>query len=84
MWEPSSAYGERLDSLGLNERQIAAVYYLKKEGSISNPVYQQLNNAKKATATRDLKAMVQTGILRKEGIAGPGVRYSLTYVKKDV
>jgi predicted transcriptional regulator len=47
-------------------------------------VYQQLNNAKKATATRDLKVMVQTGILRKEGTTGPGVRYSLTYVKKDV
>ncbi len=74
--------GERLDSLGLNERQIAAVNYLKRQGSISNQDYQKLNNAKKATATRDLKAMVQRGILRKEGTTGPGVCYSLIYASE--
>jgi len=74
---------ERLDSLGLNERQIAAIIYLRRKGSISNQEYQQLNSAKKATATRDLKAMVQIGILRKEGTTGPGVRYSLTYVVRE-
>ncbi|MCK9299497.1 hypothetical protein HL657_11810 [Methanoculleus sp. YWC-01] len=30
---------ERLDSLGLNERQIAAVNHLKRRGSISNQEY---------------------------------------------
>lgn len=74
---------EWLDSFGLNERQIAAVHYLKSRGSISNQEYQQLNNAKKATATRDLKAMVHSGILRKEGTTGPNVRYSLTYAKRE-
>lgn len=74
---------ERLDSLGLNERQIAAVRYLKREGSISNQEYRQLNNAMKATATRDLTAMVQIGILRKEGTSGPAVRYSLTYITRE-
>jgi ATP-dependent DNA helicase RecG len=74
---------EQLASLGLNERQVAAVNYLKRKGSISNQEYQQLNNAKKATATRDLKAMVQIGILRKEGTSGPGVHYSLTYAERD-
>jgi len=71
------------DSLGLNERQIAAVNYLKRRGSISNQEYQKLNNAKKATATRDLKAMVQSGILRKEGTTGPGVRYLQMYAERD-
>jgi len=75
--------GERLDSLGLNDRQIAAVNYLKRQGSISNQEYQKLNNAKKATATQDLKAMVQSGILRKEGTTGPSVRYSLMYAEMD-
>lgn len=75
--------GERFDSLGLNERQIAAVNYLKRKGSISNQEYQKLNNAKKATATRDLRAMVRRGILSKEETTGPGVRYSLTYAETD-
>lgn len=73
--------GERLDSLGLNERQIAAIHYLKRKSSLSNQEYQRLYNVKKSTATRDLTAMVHSGILRKEGTAGAGVRYSLTYAK---
>ena len=70
---------EPLDSLGLNERQIAAVHHLKSGGSISNQEYQRLYNVGKSTATRDLTAMVRSGILRKEGSAGAGVRYSLAY-----
>jgi ATP-dependent DNA helicase RecG len=75
--------GERLHSLGLNERQITAVNYLKSQGSISNQEYQMLNNVRKATATRDLTTLVQNGILRKEGTTGPGVRYSLIYATRD-
>jgi ATP-dependent DNA helicase RecG len=70
---------EQFDSLRLNERQIAVIYYLKRNSSISNQEYQHLYNVKKSTATRDLTAMVQSGILRKEGTVGAGVRYSLTY-----
>jgi len=70
---------EPLDSLGLNERQIAAVHHLKSGGSISNQEYRRLYNVGKSTATRDLTAMVRSGILRKEGTAGAGVRYSLAY-----
>jgi len=72
---------EQLASLGLNERQIASLHYLKNGGSISNQEYQRLYNVKKSTATRDLTAMVQRGIFRKEGTAGAGVRYSLRYTK---
>ncbi|NLB01318.1 MAG: DeoR family transcriptional regulator [Methanomicrobiales archaeon] len=64
----------------MNERQTAAVHYLKKQGSISNQEYQHLYNVKKSTATRDLTAMVRSGILRKEGTTGPGVRYTLAYM----
>ena len=73
--------GEALASLGLNERQVAAIHYLKRNSSISNQEYQRFYNVKKSTATRDLTAMVQHGILRKEGSTGPGVRYSLIYTK---
>ena len=69
--------GEALASLGLNERQVAAIHYLKRNSSISNQEYQRLYNVKKSTATRDLTAMVRSGILRKEGTTGAGVRYSL-------
>ena len=72
---------EQLASLGLNERQIASLHYLKNGGSISNQEYQRLYNVKKSTATRDLTAMVQRGILRKEGTTGAGVHYSLRYTK---
>jgi len=68
---------ERLRAIGLNERQIQAVLYVKERGSISNREFQKISGVSKPTATRDLEFLVSTGLLRKEGTTGRGVRYVL-------
>jgi ATP-dependent DNA helicase RecG len=52
---------------GLNERQIKAISYIKKEGNITNKKYQQINNVSKRTATYELSELVEKGILRRKG-----------------
>jgi ATP-dependent DNA helicase RecG len=61
---------------GLSERQITAALYVKAHGQITNTVYQELTGVSKATATRDLEALVQMGVLNREG-AGRGTHYRL-------
>ena len=66
-----------LRKLGLNERQIKAVLYVKEKGSITNKEYQKLFGVSEATATRDLKELVKRGILEKIGVTGKGTYYKL-------
>jgi len=67
-------------SLGLNDRQLQAIAYIKAHGRISNTEYQQVTHAIKKTATRDLNALKKKGLIEQIGIRGPGVHYVL--VKK--
>jgi predicted HTH transcriptional regulator len=66
-----------MTELGLNDRQHRALVYLKTHGKISNAEYQQVANAIKKTATRDLNDLRQKGVLEQMGIRGPGVHYVL-------
>jgi ATP-dependent DNA helicase RecG len=68
---------ERLQAMGLNERQVKAVLHVKQHGSIGNKEYQQITGASKPTVTRDLDAMVRLGILTREGGRGRAVRYRI-------
>ncbi len=68
---------ERLRAIGLNERQVRAVLYVKEHGTISNRDYQTLTGASKPTATRDLNELVVSGVFRREGEHGRGTRYLL-------
>ncbi len=69
---------EQLINLGLNERQINAVLYIKEFGNLSNQKYQELNKVSKATATRDLTELLDDfKILVKEGTTGAGTTYLL-------
>lgn len=68
----------QLKDLGLNERQIKAVLFVKDHGKINNSDFQALNNVSKATATRDLTEL--TGkfmILARSGEVGAGTNYVL-------
>lgn len=65
---------EVLAKLNLNERQMEAVEYLKKAGFITNAEYQTLTDCPPRTATRDLKGIVDAGILELSG-HGRGARY---------
>jgi ATP-dependent DNA helicase RecG len=58
---------ERLRHMGLNERQIKAVFYVKEYGSISNREYQQLTGISKRTASDELSDLVEKGVLSKVG-----------------
>jgi ATP-dependent DNA helicase RecG len=69
---------EQLKKMGLNERQIRAVMYVKEYKNISNQKFQELFEVSKATATRDLTELVVIfKLLKKEGTTGAGTSYIL-------
>ncbi|MDI6804051.1 MAG: ATP-binding protein [Bacteroidota bacterium] len=68
---------EYLVKLGLNERQKKAIYYIKVYNSITNTHYQNLNNVSKATATRDIKGLVEKGLIENRGSRGSSAIYVL-------
>jgi len=68
---------ENLRAMGLNERQIKAVLYVKERGKITNREYQELTLVSKPTSTRDLQALVELGLLEQRGITGKGTYYVL-------
>jgi ATP-dependent DNA helicase RecG len=66
---------EYLQKLGLNERQIKAVMYVKERGKITNKDYQKLNVCSRNTATNDLKELIQKRIVKESGKKGAGAFY---------
>lgn len=66
---------KRLRTLGLNDRQIRAVMYVKERGSITNREYQELTGVKERTATAELSDLVERGIFERMGTTGRGARY---------
>ncbi|OGW03795.1 MAG: hypothetical protein A2W77_06130 [Nitrospinae bacterium RIFCSPLOWO2_12_39_16] len=66
-----------LSKLGLNERQLKAIKYVKEKGKITNKEYQEVCNIKKRQATDDLKALEDRSIFERIGITGKGTYYIL-------
>ena len=59
---------EQLRQLGLNERQVRAVLYVKERGRITNREYQEINEGiTDRTALRDLDSIVDSGIFLRMG-----------------
>ena len=77
---------ENLRKMGLNERQIKAVIYVKQRGKITNKEYRRVCNTSERTATRDLSELVSIRIFEQKGITGRGTEYILRRQKdaKDV
>jgi ATP-dependent DNA helicase RecG len=69
---------ENLRKMGLNERQIKAVMYVKEKGKITNKDYIKLSGISRQMATIDLGELVDKGIFIKSGKAGKGIAYKLT------
>ena len=68
----------QLKELGLNERQVKAVLFIKENGKINNSEHQTLNGVSKATATRDLTELVEKfKVLDRSGEVGAGTTYVL-------
>jgi ATP-dependent DNA helicase RecG len=58
---------EQLQQLGLNERQIKAVLYVKEKGKITNSEYQTINEISDRTSSRELENLYQIGVFKKIG-----------------
>lgn len=69
--------------MGLNERQIRAVMYVKEKGKITNKEYVTILPAvSRATATRDLtELLIRKGVLKKVGKGKREVHYILMMQK---
>ena len=61
----------------LNDRQKAALIYIREHGKIDNAAYQKLNNISRTTAFRDLKKLTNKGLIKQVGKEGPGTYYIL-------
>ena len=71
-------YYEYLQSLGLNDRQIKAVLFVKENGKITNSDYQTLNRISKRTATTELTELVNKfNVLLKTGTSGSSIFYTI-------
>jgi ATP-dependent DNA helicase RecG len=68
---------EYLITLGLNERQIEAIEYIKSKGKIANSDYQAVFNVSRNTASRDLADLVDKDILKASSSKGAGSFYEL-------
>jgi len=68
---------EQLQKIGLNDRQIKAVLYVKERGRITNREYQEINSVAKPTATRDLSELTDTYEVFKNSGFGAGSIYEL-------
>jgi ATP-dependent DNA helicase RecG len=68
---------EQLEKLGLNDRQMKAVEYIKTKGKITNAEYQEINNVSKRTATNDLSELVEQYKLLNNTGFGAGSYYEL-------
>jgi len=68
---------EYLQKLGLNERQIKAVMYVKERGRITNKEYQEINRCSRNTATNDLRDLCSRGLLKESGRKGAGSYYEI-------
>ncbi len=58
---------EQLVKLGLNERQLKAIFFVKEKGKITNKDYQEINETSDRTALRDLENLIELNIFVKEG-----------------
>src|SRR5579863_9164414 len=64
-------------ALELTERQQKVVEYVKQHGSITNTEFQEIAGISKRSVTRELKILMDCGLLVQEGTVGRGIKYKL-------
>ena len=69
---------DQLAKLGLNDRQLKAVNFVREKGKIKNKEYQELNETSDRTALRDLENLTELNIFVKDG-EKKGTSYKLKY-----
>jgi ATP-dependent DNA helicase RecG len=70
---------EYLSDLGLNERQIKAVMYIKEKGRIKSSEYQQITGLSNEGVRKDIKVMMKKNIIVQKG-KGRNTHYLLKSV----
>ena len=79
---PCDIFTEKvLSRLGLNERQLKAVKYVKEKGRITNKEYREICQTSERTATRDLARLVALKMFEQIGVTGKGTEYMLSRYK---
>jgi len=73
---------EYLRKMGLNERQVKSVMYVKEKGRITNTEYQKIAGTIHKTASRDLVDLVGKKIFNQIGTTGKGTYYILKGTKR--
>lgn len=69
---------EQLTKLGLNDRQLKAVEYVKGKGKITNKEYQTLNSISERTASRELSELTDKQVLKSSETKGAGSYFYLS------
>jgi ATP-dependent DNA helicase RecG len=72
---------KNLRKMGLNERQIKAVEYIKQRDKITNKDYQEICKLKKRQAPDDLRQFEDKEILERVGKTGKGTYYIIRGAK---
>ncbi|MDO9325429.1 MAG: ATP-binding protein [Methanoregula sp.] len=72
---------ERLLALGLSDRQVQAVRYVKEQGVITNKAYRELTGMSPRAALRELTDLCTREILTKQGTTGRNIVYLLKKIK---
>lgn len=63
--------------MGLNDRQLKAINYLKEHNKITNGEYQSLTGCSRNTASRDLNELVKNDLILSSSQKGSGSFYYL-------
>ena len=66
----------QLAKLGLNDRQLKALNFVKEKGKITNKEHQELNKTSERTALRDLENLTELNVFVKDG-ENKGTSYKL-------
>lgn len=74
---------KRLLALGLSDRQVKAVRYVKEHGSIMNKEYRENSKVSSSVALRELNDLCARGIFIKRGKTGRGTEYILNKERSD-
>ena len=73
-------YNEQyLSGLGLNQRQVKAMMYVREKEAITNGEYQKMNGIGKTFATKELQNLVEKNILKNAGLKGRGSKYIMAH-----
>jgi len=75
--EKGTFVDSRFKELGLNERQIKAIDYIRENGKITNEEYQKINMIGRRQATNDLGMLIRIKLLKRKGKVGKGTFYTI-------